>query len=276
MTTAAADRVHTGVKTGVKRDGHLQIKGRPGAVRNRATITGQSLVHNIEPLHAISQTLEFATPQEIVRWAVETYGTKLTMATAFGPEGCCLLDMIARVRDEIGVTPDIFNLDTGYQFAETLELRERIQERYSLFIRLVSAPESVEQLEARHGGPLYGTDPDFCCRLRKVVPLERAVQGFEAWMTAIRREQTRQRASAPIVGPEHKFEHLVKINPLANWTKTQVWDYIHERQIPINPLHAQGYPSIGCWPCTRPVAAGDDDRAGRWAGTNKKECGIHQ
>jgi phosphoadenosine phosphosulfate reductase len=219
--------------------------------------------------------LESATPQEIVRWAVETYRDKLTMATAFGAEGCCLLAMIAQVRDQTGLVPDIFNLDTGYQFDETLKLRERIQDKYGLSIRLVSSTETVQQMETRFGGPIHKTNPDHCCRLRKVVPLQRAVQGFDAWMTAIRRDQTRQRAHASIVGPDSKYDHLIKVNPLANWSKTQVWDYIHAHDVPVNPLHAQGYPSIGCWPCTSRVAHGDDDRAGRWAGTTKKECGIH-
>lgn len=233
-------------------------------------------VSGTEPdLQAISDTLEPATPQEIVNCAVSTYGEKLTMATAFGPEGCCLLHMIAQVRDQTGLVPDIFNLDTGYQFSETLELRERIQQRYGLSIRLVSATETTTQLEARFGGPLHQTNPDQCCHLRKVVPLRDAVQGFAAWMTAIRRDQTPQRAGAPIVGPETKFPHLVKINPLANWTKTQVWDYIKQHEIPYNPLHDQGFPSIGCQPCTRAIKAGEDDRAGRWAETSKKECGIH-
>jgi phosphoadenosine phosphosulfate reductase len=183
--------------------------------------------------------------------------------------------MVAQIRDETGITPDIFNLDTGYQFAETLALRERLQQRYGLAIRLVSAGETVTQMEARFGGPLYSRDPDHCCYLRKVVPLRTAVQGFAAWITAIRREQTRQRAQAPIVGADPTYPHLVKINPLANWTKTQVWAYIHQHNVPVNPLHAQGYPSIGCWPCTRPVSTAEDDRAGRWVGFAKRECGLH-
>lgn len=268
MTTATVERTHVGGKP--KSDYTTQRASkllRPERIENSAS--------HLEQLQRISNDLETATPQEIVRWAMETYGEKLTMATAFGAEGCSLIAMIAQIRDETGITPDIFNLDTGYQFAETLELRERIQEKYGIPIRLVSASETIEQMEQRHGGPLYSTDADHCCRLRKVVPLENAVQGFGAWMTAIRRDQTRQRAGAPIVGPEHKFAHLVKINPLANWSKTQVWDYVGANEVPVNPLHAQGYPSIGCLPCTRPVAAGDDDRAGRWVGTIKKECGIH-
>ena len=237
--------------------------------------TSTAEVTDIEQLQALSDRLESATPQEIVGWAIETYRDKLTIATAFGAEGCCLLAMIAQSRDETGFAPNIFNLDTGYQFPETLELRERLQARYGLCIRLVSAPETIEHMEARFGGPIYGTNPDHCCSLRKVVPLQAAVQGFDAWLTAIRRDQTPERARVPIVGRDPKYRHLVKINPLAHWRKEQVWDYIQTHNVPVNPLHAQGYPSIGCWPCTRPIFAGEDDRAGRWAGTAKRECGLH-
>ena len=223
----------------------------------------------------INGRLASATPQAIVRWAVETYGDTLTLATAFGAEGCCLLAMVAQIRDEIGMVPDIFNLDTGYQFAETLALRERLQQRYGLAIRLVRAAETVPQLEARFAGPLYRADPEHCCYLRKVVPLHTAVQGFAAWMTAIRREQTPERAPTPVVGPDPRYPHLIKINPLANWRKSQVWAYVNQHNVPINPLHAQGYASIGCWPCTRPVVTGGDDRSGRWAGFAKRECGLH-
>ena len=237
--------------------------------------TSTSEVTDLEQLQDLSDRLESATPQEIVGWAIETYRDKLTVATAFGAEGCCLLAMIAQSRDETGLAPDIFNLDTGYQFPETLELRERLQARYGLSMRLVSAPETIEHMEARFGGPIYGTNPDHCCYLRKVVPLQTAVQGFDAWLTAIRRDQTPERARAPIVGRDPKYRHLVKINPLAHWRKQQVWDYIQTHNVPVNPLHAQGYPSIGCGLCTRPIFAGEDDRAGRWAGTAKRECGLH-
>jgi phosphoadenosine phosphosulfate reductase len=226
-------------------------------------------------LAQISARFETATPQKILRWAIETYREKLTMATAFGAEGCCLLHMIAQIRDETGLVPDIFNLETGYQFPQTLALRNRIQKKYGLNIRLVSADETTQQMEARFGGPLYKAHPNHCCHLRKVVPLRSAVQGFDAWITAIRREQTPERARTAIVGPDPKFDFLVKVSPLANWTKEQVWDYIREYDIPYNPLHDQGFPSIGCWPCTQAVKAGDDERAGRWAGQEKRECGIH-
>ncbi len=214
---------------------------------------------------ALSERFEVATPQKILRWAITTYGEKLTMATAFGAEGCCLLHMIAQIRDETGIVPDIFNLDTGYQFPQTLALRERIQKKYGLNIRLVSNAETPKEMEARFGGPLYKEHPSHCCHLRKVVPLRDAVQGFDAWITAIRREQTPERARTSIVGQDPKFDFLVKVSPLANWTKQQVWDYVREYEVPYNPLHDQGFPSVGCWPCTRAVKPGEDERSGRWA-----------
>jgi phosphoadenosine phosphosulfate reductase len=220
--------------------------------------------------------MEDKSPQQILQWAMETYREGLTMATAFGAEGCALIAMIAKIRDETGLpAPDIFNLDTGYQFQETLDLREKFAEQFGINIRFVSAKETTQEMEKRLGGPIYGTDPGACCNLRKVVPLRDAVEGFSAWITAIRRDQTPERAMQPIVGPEAKFDNLVKINPLANWTKAQVWEYINENNVPTNPLHAMGFPSIGCYPCTRAVAEGEDDRAGRWAGTAKRECGLH-
>ncbi|HEX8552757.1 MAG TPA: phosphoadenylyl-sulfate reductase [Abditibacteriaceae bacterium] len=228
-----------------------------------------------DELDAISQTFEAQSPQDILAWAMQTYGEKLTMATAFGAEGCALLAMIARLRDERGLTvPDVFNLDTGYQFEETLELKRRIEAKYNLLIRFARAEETVEEWEARNNGPVYTHDPAACCHARKVVPLGNAVQGFAAWITAIRRDQTPERAGQPIIGPETKFE-MVKINPLANWTKAQVWEFVKENDVPTNPLHDQGFPSIGCWPCTRAVAEGEDDRAGRWSNFDKRECGLH-
>lgn len=220
-----------------------------------------------------SATLEGQEPQEILRWALGEYGPRLTMATAFGAEGCALIAMLAQLRDETGVAADIFNLDTGYQFAQTLDLRERMQKRYGLPIRLVSNSETVKEMEARFAGPIYKTQPAECCRLRKIVPLSDAVEGFEAWISAIRRDQTPERSTQPIVGPDLRYP-LVKVNPLANWSKERVWEFIRANNVPYNPLHDVGFPSIGCYPCTRPVQEGQDDRAGRWGGT-KRECGLH-
>ena len=221
---------------------------------------------------------EQATPQEILKWALQSYGPKLTMATAFGAEGCALLDMLAQLRDETRIFPDVFNLDTQYQFGQTLSLKRQIERKYNIQIRVVTPDDGIIAAEAQSqnesGQPLYVTDPNACCYWRKVVPLEEAVVGFDAWISAIRRDQTPQRAATAIIGADKKFD-LVKINPLANWTKAQVWDYIRQNDVPTNVLHNQGFPSIGCWPCTKPVQDGEDDRAGRWSGTEKKECGLH-
>ncbi len=224
----------------------------------------------LEELARHSARLESATPEEIITWAVERYFPRLTMATAFGPEGCVILSMLARIEPRVYV----FNLDTGYQFRETLELRDRIAQRYGIVVDLQRPELSVEEYERRNGGPVYKTDPDRCCFDRKIAVLHRVARGFDAWMSGIRRDQSPHRAGAPIVGWDKKFG-LVKISPLANWTRKQVWDRIVYENIPYNPLHDRGYTSIGCWPCTRAVLFGEDERAGRWSGTGKIECGLH-
>ena len=217
-----------------------------------------------------SQRLETAEPQEILAWVVERFASKFTMATAFGPEGMVLIHMLA----EIGPKTPIFNLDTGYQFKETLELREEIKRRYGIAVEMKQPETTVAQYEQQHGGPLYRTNPDQCCFDRKVKVLQQAVVGMHAWASAIRRDQSPDRAQAPIVGWDKKFS-LVKVSPLATWTKQKVWGFITQHNIPYNPLHDQGYTSIGCWPCTRAVLLGEDERAGRWSGFAKTECGLH-
>jgi phosphoadenosine phosphosulfate reductase len=217
-----------------------------------------------------SERLEPAEPTEILQWATKRFAPRFTMATAFGPEGMVLIHILAEVAPQ---TP-IFNLDTGYQFQETLELREEVKRRYGIEVELKRAAESVEDYERRNGGPLYRTNPDQCCFDRKLKVLEQAVVGMHAWASAIRRDQSPDRAKAPIVGWDKKFS-LVKVSPLANWTKKQVWAFITKHNIPYNPLHDQGYTSIGCWPCTRAVMLGEDERAGRWSGFAKTECGLH-
>lgn len=221
-------------------------------------------------LAAASQELESATPQEILTWAVQRYAPKFTMATAFGPEGMTILHMLAEIAPE---TP-VFNLETGYQFKETLELREEVKRRYGIEVEYKLPELTVEQYEAANGGPLYNRDPDRCCFDRKLTVLRKAAVGFDAWASAIRRDQSPDRATAPIVGWDKKFG-LVKISPLANWTKKDVWSLIAKENIPYNPLHDKGYPSVGCWPCTRSVLPGEDERAGRWSGFAKTECGLH-
>jgi phosphoadenosine phosphosulfate reductase len=226
-----------------------------------------------EALQVLSDRLEACSPQEILRWAVEHYHPGLTMATAFGAEGCALLAMLSEIEPN-GRNVPIFNLETGYQFQETLDLRERIREKYGITVAYVQPNESVQTMEQRFGGPIYGVDPDECCRLRKIEPLRRTLAGYDAWISAIRRDQTPDRARAGIVEWDPKFQ-IVKVNPLANWSKRDVWAYIHINEVPYNPLHDRGYPSVGCWPCTHAVAAGEDDRSGRWSNFVKLECGLH-
>jgi phosphoadenosine phosphosulfate reductase len=225
----------------------------------------------LDDLRAHSERLETATPGEIIRFAVERYFPQLTMATAFGPEGCVILHMLAEIEPRMHV----FNLDTGYQFEETLRLRDRIAERYGIEVELKRAATTVAEYEAAHGGPVYKTNPNQCCFDRKVRVLQQATFGMKAWMSGIRRDQpSPDRARAAIVAWDKKFG-LVKISPLANWTKKDVWNLIVQHDIPYNPLHDQGYTSIGCWPCTRAVMFGEDERAGRWSGSAKTECGLH-
>jgi phosphoadenosine phosphosulfate reductase len=225
----------------------------------------------LDQLRAASQRLESATPEEIIAWGVENYAPYFTMATAFGPEGCVILAMLSQIAPQTYT----FNLETGYQFRETLELRDRIAEKYGIEVDLLEPELNVAEYELLHDGPLYQTNPDRCCFDRKIRTLERAAQVMHAWMSGIRRDQSPDRARAAIVGWDKKFG-LVKISPLANWTKKDVWKRITDEGIPYNPLHDHGFPSIGCWPCTRAVADGEtDDRAGRWSGIQKTECGLH-
>ena len=221
-------------------------------------------------LAAANSLLENAEPQEIILWAAQRYGDRLTMATAFGPEGCVILHWLAQLAPRTFV----FNLDTGYQFAETLELRDRIAKRYGIEVSLERPDTTVAEYERIHGGPLHDTDPNRCCADRKIAVIKRVLGRFDAWMSGIRRDQSSDRAAAPVVGWDDKFG-VVKISPLANWTKARIWDLIVKEDIPYNPLHDQGYVSIGCAPCTRPVGVGEDERAGRWSGTAKTECGLH-
>lgn len=225
-----------------------------------------------DEIAAANERLLTASPHDVLRWAAGRFHPRLLMATAFGAEGCCLIHMLA----EIQPATTIINLETGYQFAETLELRERIKARYGIAVEYIYPEATVAEYEAEHGGPLYTHRPDQCCHDRKILPLRRAVERIAplAWVSAIRRDQTADRGKAAVVEWDKKF-NLVKLNPLLNWSKKDVWKFVHDHHVPYNPLHDRDYPSIGCWPCTRPVAAGEDDRAGRWAGKVKKECGLH-
>jgi phosphoadenosine phosphosulfate reductase len=245
-----------------------------GSVRKPAAtsafLSRTPTVEQIEMLERQSLAFEGAAPEEILAWAVETYFPKLTMATGLGPEGCVILSMLAKIEPRVYV----FNLDTGYQFPETLALRDRIADKYGIEVDLQRPELSVEEYERVHGGPVYRVDADRCCFDRKVAVLRRVAVHFDAWATGIRRDQSPTRAGTPLLRWDKKFG-LAKISPLAAWTHKDVWDRIFAEKIPYNPLHDRGYASIGCWPCTQPVESGQDERAGRWNGTAKTECGLH-
>ena len=214
--------------------------------------------------------METASPLETLTWAVERYGHHLTFATGLGPEGCVLIDLIGRHKLPI----DVFTLDTGFLFPETHELWNQLESRYDVTIRGVRPTLSVDEQTTVHGSQLWAREPDRCCQIRKVVPLQAELAGVDAWITAIRREQTPERARAHVVEWDKKFA-IAKINPLVRWTKQDVWSHLATHDVPHNRLHHQGFPSLGCTHCTSAVQDGESDRAGRWRGMVKTECGIH-
>jgi phosphoadenosine phosphosulfate reductase len=223
-----------------------------------------------EAIKRHAERLEEASAADILKWASEHFGPGLTFATSLGIEDCVVTDLIARQSLPI----DLFTLDTGLLFPETYALKQRIEETYGVTIRAVRPEHSVSEQADREGPELWGRDPDRCCELRKMQPLRATLAQHTAWITAIRRDQTPERASAPVVGWDGRFG-LVKINPLVRWTFDDVQAYVREHAVPYNPLHDQHYPSIGCTPCTSPVAPGEDPRSGRWRGREKTECGLH-
>ncbi|MFN7973624.1 MAG: phosphoadenylyl-sulfate reductase [Acidobacteriota bacterium] len=218
----------------------------------------------------LGEAIEGAPAADVLRWASDQFGRRLTFATGFGAEGCVIIDLIARH----ALPVDLFTLDTGLLFPETYELWQRLEERYGVTIRAVQPEQSVAEQARSEGASLWHRDPDRCCELRKIAPLRRALVGFEAWITAIRRDQTPDRAAAKVVDWDARFD-LVKVNPLVSWSHDEVWSYARKHDVPTNPLHQRGFPSIGCWPCTSAVRPGEDPRSGRWRGRAKTECGLH-
>jgi len=224
-----------------------------------------------ERLSRANEHLEDGTPQDILRWAVDVYGEDLTLSVSFGnPEGMVLLDMLSRITDKA----QVFTLDTGFLFDETLRFREEAMERYPLPLKVLTPGLSVEEQVERYGPELYSCAPDLCCEIRKIEPQRRFLRDYGAWVTGIRRDQTAQRASTPVVAYDEHFG-VAKIAPLAAWSVDEVDEYVRQNEVPLNPLLSIGYRSIGCEPCTRPVAPGEDARAGRWPDMDKTECGLH-
>jgi phosphoadenosine phosphosulfate reductase len=207
----------------------------------------------------------------VLLWTKEHFEPDISLACSFGgPSGMVLVDMVSH----LGVNVEIFYLDTDVLFPETYALRDRVSERYGVKPVGYRSRLTLDEQAAKHGPELWGSDPDRCCYLRKVEPNERALAGKRAWISGIRRDQSATRKSVAIAEWDTAFD-LVKISPLATWTEADIWSYIREHDVPYNPLHDDGYPSIGCTHCTRRVLPGEDLRAGRWSGFDKTECGIH-
>ncbi len=227
------------------------------------------LIFTPEETESLSNEFETATPQEIVAWAVERFCPSLALSSSFQTQSMPLLHMTREVRPEMR----IFFLETGLHFWDTLFFREHLEQIWNLNIVDLRPDESWKNFLRRFGRELPETDPDLCCYIRKVQPMQQALNGLNAWITGIRRDQTTSRAHAKIL--EYTRDGLLRIAPLLNWTKTDVWDYISEHNLPRHPLPMSQYPSVGCKPCTRAVQPGERDRAGRWAGRGKTECGLH-
>jgi phosphoadenosine phosphosulfate reductase len=215
---------------------------------------------DLAELAAVSSELERKPASAAIRWAWERFGDRIVLASSF--QDCVLLDIAMRAAPEI----EVVFLDTQYHFEETIQYIEQLQDRYAMNLTVMQPLVDPDDL--------WKVDTNECCTLRKVEPLARALEGRQAWMTGLRRTEAATRASAPIVGLD-AGRGVVKVNPLALWTDDDVHAYVRDHELPEHPLRAEGYLSIGCWPCTRAVGDGEDARAGRWSGTGKIECGLH-
>lgn len=218
-----------------------------------------------------TESFENASAIEILEYAVTQYSDHITFASSFGAEDVVIIDMLSKIKPDI----DIFFLDTELHFQETYDTIRRLEEKYNHSFTRVSTNLSLADQEQKYGKELWKREPDLCCNLRKVEPLQNYLSGFKAWITGIRRVQSPTRAYAKKLEWDARF-HLTKINPIVDWGDDEVWSYILEHRVPYNPLHDQNYPSIGCSVCTKPILAGEDLRSGRWGGFEKTECGLHR
>ncbi len=236
------------------------FKGTDTAGRSEAEL--QELVR-----HAGAE-LELAPAEVIIEWAVATFGERFAITSSMADA------VLAHVASQVAPGVDVVFLDTGYHFVETIGTRDAVAATLPVNLVDVTPEQTVAEQDATYGKDLFARDPDLCCALRKVKPLEQALAGYDAWATGLRRDETHNRVIAPVIGWDQR-KRKVKVSPLARWTDDDVERYIVENNVLVNPLQHDGYPSIGCWPCTRRVPPGEDPRSGRWAGTGKTECGIH-
>jgi len=212
--------------------------------------------------------LELAPAEVIIEWAVATFGERFAITSSMGDA------VLSHLASTVAPGIDVVFLDTGYHFAETIGTRDAVEATLPVNLINITPKQTVAEQDEAYGKDLFARDPDLCCALRKVKPLEEGLAGYDAWATGLRRAETHNRVIAPVIGWDDK-KRKVKVSPLARWTDDDVDRYIAENGVLVNPLQYDGYPSIGCWPCTRRVAPGEDPRSGRWAGTSKTECGIN-
>ncbi|WP_158734977.1 phosphoadenylyl-sulfate reductase [Alteribacillus sp. YIM 98480] len=209
---------------------------------------------------------------DVIRWGYEQYGNDLVYACSFGAEGIVLIDLISKIKPDA----EIIFLDTDFHFKETYNLIDRVKEKYpSLNINMLKPKWTPAEQAEKEGDRLWETNPDRCCQIRKLEPLENALNQYSAWLSGLRREQSPTRQNTQFVNKDNRFSSI-KICPLIHWTWEDVWMYIETFNLPYNPLHDQNYPSIGCIQCTAAVLEGDDLRSGRWSGQGKTECGLHK
>jgi phosphoadenosine phosphosulfate reductase len=223
-----------------------------------------------EDVRGLADEMEGRTAEEVLAWAADRFAGRIVLTCSWQMQSSVLVDMLHR----IGAAVRIVELDTGLLFPETYETRDRLIERYGLTVEHIEPEQTVAEQALSEGPELWRRDPDRCCALRKVAPLRRALEGMDAWITGIRRVQSPGRLAARKVDLD-EARGVVKVQPLVDWRDEDVLGYLHAHDVPYNPLHDGGYPSIGCVPCTRPVREGEDRRAGRWAHSAKTECGLH-
>ena len=215
-----------------------------------------------------ARDLESASPQEVLRWAAETFDGRFCVLSSMAD--AVVVSLAAQAKPGI----DVVFLDTGYHFAETIGTRDAVAATYDVNVVSVTPAQSVAEQDAAYGKDLFVRDPDQCCALRKVAPMNAVLADYDAWATGLRRDESPTRADTPVVQWDAR-RNKVKVNPIARWTQADVDSYIATNNILVNPLVGDGYLSIGCWPCTARVEPGADTRSGRWAGLSKTECGIH-
>ena len=223
----------------------------------------------------VAAELEAASLTDVLRWIWEKFGTRAAIGTSFQGAGLVMIDHAIRA----GLQFPIFTLDTNLLFPETYELKARLEKHWGIEIEALQPSLTLEQQSAEYGAELWGKSPDVCCTLRKVEPLQAKLSTLAVWLTGLRRQQSDTRETTRIIELYHfdvlRDLYILKANPMAPWSREAVWDYMKANGLPYNPLQDRGYRSIGCWPCTRLTGSGENERAGRWTGFDKSECGIH-